>query len=84
MGGGRGRAMCRAEGVKEVVVCDVVRDRVLAAMRDQMPAQTVAVRIPGDGTRITCVASERTREFQERICRLLRWGDDAWRTTVTG
>ncbi|HLH69322.1 MAG TPA: hypothetical protein VKY90_09900 [Candidatus Dormibacteraeota bacterium] len=51
----------------EVMVCDVARDRVRKVVGGRLGSLVRFETVPGEGTRVTCLAPDRSDEFQRSV-----------------
>jgi hypothetical protein len=67
--------MCTVQSDRQVMVCDVSRDRVQAVLLARLGDGARFETVHGEGTRFTCVDPERVPEFQASVGEALGWED---------
>ncbi len=70
--------MCTVKGDREIMVCDVSRDRVREALLARLGGAVRAETVHGEGTRFTCVDSARAGEFQACVSEALGWSESGF------
>jgi hypothetical protein len=70
--------MCTVNGDREVMVCDVSRDRVRAVVLERLGDAARVETVHGEGTRFTCLDADRVPEFQASVREALGWDGDAF------
>lgn len=68
--------MCTVNGDREVMVCDVSRDRVRSVLLERLGDAARVETVHGHGTRFTCLDDERVAEFQASVSDALGWRED--------
>jgi hypothetical protein len=70
--------MCTVRSDREVMVCDVSRDRVRDVLRARLGDAARLETVHGEGTRVTCVDPGRVPEFQASIGEALGWEESGF------
>ena len=68
--------MCTVVNAREVMVCDVSRDRVRTLLDERVGDAAQVETVHGEGTRFTCVDLEHLAAFQSSVGEALEWEDD--------
>ncbi len=68
--------MCTVNGDREVMVCDVSRDRVRELLGERLDDAARFEVVHGEGTRVTCHDPDRVRQFQATVREALGWEED--------
>jgi len=72
--------VCTVVNEREVMVCDVSRDRVRTLLDERVGDAALVETVHGHGTRFTCVDVERLADFQSSVGEALAWEDDRFAT----
>jgi hypothetical protein len=70
--------MCTVNSDREVMVCDVSRDRVRGALVERLGTGVQVETVHGEGTRFACTDEARIPEFQAAVGDALGWQEDRW------
>lgn len=68
--------MCTVVSGREVMVCDVSRDRVREALLERLGGAARCETVHGAGTRFVCADEGRIADFQASVRDALAWEDD--------